>query len=169
MNSPAGAMAQLIVDYNLGEIGRNIFIGPDIPLSPDDIIALVDMGSYKPPLPTVELSTHVVRIFSRSTIGGLRAAYNRSEDINRYLHGTTNLFHGTYRYLYVFIESGPESSNIIREAKQKETKDLRPFYTTDFRMMRTPVEGGSDAELFGRSSGIGGEKNYLNIRKGGKE
>lgn len=129
MSSPADDIAKILETNGFGVIGVDIYTESDIPPKPDNIIAISEVNSFLPPSPNLDLSEHYVQIRSRGARGNKSWARNKIEAVNSFLHGANNLEIGDVRYVYSFISSGP--------AYITQDENMRPGYTTDYRMLRT--------------------------------
>lgn len=133
MSSPAKAIAQLLEDssISLGTVGTNIFIGHE-PAMPDNCITIFDTGGFEStPNYSYERPTVMVKVRNLSYDTG----YDLAQDVHDALNGLCDVIEGSYRYIGIWVLSGPNS--IGRDDNN------RALFTINFRLHRTNTASSS--------------------------
>lgn len=133
MRSPATDIAEIINDSGLGTIGVDIFVGSDQPPQPDTAIFVQRTGITESNSPNSNLGYQypTVQVIVRAGKGERQKGDLLVEEVQKVLHGLTDIRVYDSLYVYVFLLSGPFDL--------AQDQVMRPLTSLNFDMMRKQV------------------------------
>jgi len=146
MLSAATIIAECLEDNNFGKIGENLFVSNFTELTPDDVIVVVDFGSFAEDSPSLGYTYPLVQIIVRSVRGGYQQCWDLTRRIGLYLNGLSVKKRDT-RFIYVFVDEGPI------DIGYDDTN--RPQCSLTIKIMRTTCYYRLQKWVFNLSSAVG--------------
>lgn len=112
-----------------GEIGVDIFTGYDVPPKPDNMIIIVDTGSWQPDNPSLQYTNPSIQITVRGAKGTRQAVGEKAFKINDFLQNWWGV-EGDIRFVYINNRSGPQT--------MPPDDRMRPIFVINFDIQQCP-------------------------------
>lgn len=127
MESTSRIIALILQKGKFGVIGEDIFVGHDVPQSPDKMFIIRDYASFRPDDPNLMYSYPMVQLVLRNKRGTYQYSFSLSQDVNQYLQHWRGRIDDT-RVVLINNFSGPVSIGV--------DDDMRPIISTNFSIMK---------------------------------
>jgi len=120
----------IILDLaKIGTLGKDLFVGRDLPEDPDNVIIIVDTGTYDTDSPNLYYTSPTFQVIVRTQHGAYQNCYEKIYQIRNWFHGHSYVTGDATKYIYFFTVSGPVDIGY--------DESDRPRFSVNFRTLRT--------------------------------